>query len=474
MDAVTYGNRFFRSFYYAAPSPLKTLITTAYGFAQRRQRYGDSFCRHLAFLSESQGWDNESLLRFQQVRLQDFLRLAAAETPFYSSREEYRAGAKTGDLSRFPLLTKQAVREHQDELIRTGFDRQPHRMVHTSGTTGKSLTFPVTAECFQREYAFREVHYSWSKASLVGLDPFAFIAGHPVAHPDRTRPPFWTFDMTSNHLFFSSYHLSEKTMPAYVRELESFNPIILAGYPSSVYLLALAFRKHGREKLRLKGVYTFSETLMDFQRAAIQEAFGCHVFNWYGNTEMCANIVECEKGELHLKIEHSVVEVLNDRNEACQPGETGRLVCTGFGNPAFPFIRYEVGDVVTLSKEKHARCGRGGILVDEVLGRMEDYVITPDGRIVGRLDHIFKDGRRVVEAQIVQNAIEEIVVRIVREPSYTPEDEKAILREARLRLGDSVRIGFQYVDSIPRGDTGKFRFIVSKIDQKKILKELAG
>ena len=471
---MSYGNRFFRGFYYGAPSPVKSLITSVYGFAQRRQRYGDDFCRHLAFLSGAQNWDNESLQRFQQVRLQDFLKSAIAETPFYSSRKEYQAVAGTDDLSQFPLLSKQAVRDHRDELISRAGERQPRRMVHTSGTTGKSLTFPVSSECFQREYAFRELHYSWAKASLVGLDPFAFIAGHPVAHPDRTRPPFWTFDMTSNHLFFSSYHLSEKTMPAYVRQLESFNPIILAGYPSSVYLLALAFRKYGKEKLRLKGVYTFSETLMDFQRAAIREAFDCRVFNWYGNTEMCANIVECEKGELHLKIEHSAVEVLNDRNEPCRPGETGRLVCTGFGNPAFPLIRYEVGDVVTLSKQTASQCGRGGVLVDEVLGRVEDYVITPDGRIVGRLDHLFKDSWRVVEAQVVQNAVEEVVLRIVREPTYTREDEQTILREARLRLGDGVRIRFEYVDSIPRGNTGKFRFVVSKLDQKKILKGLAG
>ena len=109
-----------------------------------------------------------------------------------------------------------------------------------------------------------------------------------------------------------------------------------------------------------------------------------NIFNWYGNTEMCGNIVECSQGELHLKEEHSMVEVLDEQDRPCGPGESGRLVCTGFGNDAFPLIRYEVGDRVTLAKEQAARCGRGGTIVETIEGRVEDYIFTPDGRMVGR------------------------------------------------------------------------------------------
>jgi phenylacetate-CoA ligase len=178
---------------------------------------------------------------------------------------------------------------------------------------------------------------------------------------------------------------------------------------------------------------------------------------------MCANIVECELGELHLKLEHSFVEILNDKNEEVKPGEEGRLVCTGFGNYAFPLIRYDIKDIVRLSKNQKSKCGRGGIIIEEIIGRVEDYVVTPDGRYIGRLDHIFKDSVNVREAQLVQKDVNELLIRIVPEKSYSSEDEKKIFDEVKLRLGSSMRIRIEYVDKIEREKNGKFRFVINEL-----------
>jgi len=278
------------------------------------------------------------------------------------------------------------------------------------------------------------------------------------------KPPFWSFDAVNNHLLFSSYHLSEVNLRYYIKKLEDFNPLLLHGYPSSIYLLALAYKKYGKKKLNLKSVFTSSETLLYTQRNRIEDAFQVKVFNWYGTSEMSANIVECEKGELHLKAEHSFVEIVNDNNQLCKPGETGRIISTNFNNTAFPLIRYDIGDIVKISKNQIPKCGRGGLLVDHIEGRIEDYIVTPDGRIIGRLDHLFKDSANVIEAQIEQPKIEEIILRIVRGSHYSKEDEKLIYNEAKSRLGSSIKISFDYVENIIRTKNGKFRFIISKIN----------
>ena len=103
------------------------------------------------------------------------------------------------------------------------------------------------------------------------------------------------------------------------------------------------------------------------------------------------------------------------------------------------------------------------MLVEHIEGRKEDYIITPDQRMVGRLDHLFKDAVNVIEAQIYQEKTEEVVLRIVRSDKYSSADETVILKEARIRLGNSIRIHFEYVAQIPRTANGKFRFIVSTI-----------
>jgi phenylacetate-CoA ligase len=461
-----------RHFYMNAPYPGKVFMASLYGWKQRRDRYGDVFRKALAFLQVSQYWPNDKLLEYQIRQRDEFLRRAVTISEYYRIRSEYTEIAERGDFADLPLLPKAEVHLHEWQIRRTDLAETAHRMVHTSGTTGTSLTFPVSKEAFQREYAYRALHNSWGGVSLHGRDRIAFCAGHPVAFIDRQRPPFWTYDIANNMLMMSSYHLTAKNLPQYIRELERFQPMMISGYPSSLYLLALAYELYGTGKLRLRSAFTSSETLFDFQREKIASAFGVQVFNYYGNTEMVSNGMECEHGTIHLKMEYSYVEVLNVENKPCGPGETGRLVCTGFGNDAFPLIRYEIGDVVTVAESQQCPCGRSGLLLKSVLGRVEDYVVTPDGRLIGRLDHIFKEAGNVEQAQIVQHSVHEVTLRVVRGPHFTAHDEEVVLAAARNRLGQSIGIRIEYVESFPRTKNGKFRFVDSTIDQKAVLAHL--
>jgi phenylacetate-CoA ligase len=93
---------------------------------------------------------------------------------------------------------------------------------------------------------------------------------------------------------------------------------------------------------------------------------------------------------------------------------------------------------------------------------MEDYVVTPDGRQIGRLDHIFKGAVEVKEAQILQRSIQEIVVRMVPRSGFDESARRTLDREFRARLGDEIDIRYEQVDAIPRGEDGKFRAVVSE------------
>ncbi len=469
---MSYTSGPLHSLYVASPYPGKILMATLYGWKQRRERYRKVFRQTLSFLQESQFWPNDRLREYQVQRRDEFLRRALEISEYYRTRPAYAGALSGGNFGGLPLLPKAEVHQHVHEIARRDLRSTPHRWAHTSGTTGTSLGFPVSMDAFQREYAYRALHNSWGGVSLHGRDKIAFCAGHPVAFIERQHPPFWTYDLANNMLMLSSYHLTGKNLPHYIRELERFQPLMISGYPSSLYLLALAYEKYGTGKLHLRSAFTSSETLFDFQRQKISSAFGTKVLNYYGNTEVSANGMECEFGTLHLKMEYSFVEVLNARNKACAPGEAGRLICTGFGNEAFPLIRYEIGDTVTLAANQECRCGRSGLLLDGLIGRVEDYVVTPDGRLVGRLDHIFKETENVQQAQIIQHSTDEIILRIVRNDRYCSQDEEVLVAAARSRLGRSIVIRFEYVESIPRTANGKSRFIESSIDQKAVLDNL--
>lgn len=461
---MNYSKKSIRSLYYALPQSAKNLISTVYGFQQRRVRYGKKFYETLNFLRESQYWSNEKLLEYQKNQVAEFLKEVIPNTPFYKNDSRYQEN----NFENLPIIKKQHLRHNLKDFYHQNLKNIPHIWAHTSGTTGSAIVFPISLEHFEREYAFHALAYEWGGVSLTNRDKVAFCSGHPVAPPDRKKPPFWVYDYANNWLYFSSYHLTSENLKYYINELDKFQPVMFGGYPSSIYLLALAYEKYGNGKLKLKSISTSSETLLDFQRKKIETVFNAKVFNLYGNTEKCAYIIECEKGELHLKLEHSAVEILNDQNEPCSFGETGRIVSTCFGNCAFPLIRYDVGDVVTISENKTSVCGRGGVLIDKIIGRVEDYIVTPDNRFVGRLDHLFKDSLNVKEAQIVQKQKDEITIRLVCENNFSENDRKLILNEARLRLGNEIKIKFEQISEIPRTSNGKFRFIVSEISQKDL------
>jgi phenylacetate-CoA ligase len=98
-----------------------------------------------------------------------------------------------------------------------------------------------------------------------------------------------------------------------------------------------------------------------------------------------------------------------------------------------------------------------------VTGRVEDVIVTPDGRWLSRLDFVFKGLDRVEEAQLVQDDPRRLLVRVVKRPGYTDGDERRVLANLRERMGDDMAISFAYLDRIPRTRSGKFRYVVSTV-----------
>jgi phenylacetate-CoA ligase len=67
----------------------------------------------------------------------------------------------------------------------------------------------------------------------------------------------------------------------------------------------------------------------------------------------------------------------------------------------------------------------------------------------------------VGRSQIVQREAGEITVRVVKLDGYSQDDERAIERGFRARLGAGLRIRFEYVDDIPCSSRGKYRWVIS-------------
>ena len=127
-----------------------------------------------------------------------------------------------------------------------------------------------------------------------------------------------------------------------------------------------------------------------------------------------------------------------------------------------PLIRYDTGDSAILSKRK-CECGLNFPVVESILGRKDDLLITPSGKMVGRLDPVFKGLAHIKETQIIQESIDKISVNIVKEQGFVDDIAETLKKELKRRMGDDVEISIVYVESIPRTKSGKFRSVISHI-----------
>ena len=104
-----------------------------------------------------------------------------------------------------------------------------------------------------------------------------------------------------------------------------------------------------------------------------------------------------------------------------------RLPPPGFVNPIMPLIRYRTGDLAVFA-DRECDCGRKMPVIEGLLGRSDDVVVTPDGRRVGRLDPIFKAVSSFYESRIVQDAADHVRVEYVAD-AEVPDAERATLAD---------------------------------------------
>ena len=448
------------------PPGVQDMFVATAGWRSYRARFGSHFRTNLRELSRTDFLGADDVRSDQERRLGETIRWAAETVPYYRAlfrREGLDPAEIRGvdDLKRIPCLDKETLRLRGNELLSEGFSSRILIPGRSSGTTGTALRLVHTREALGWEYAVIWRQRGWF-GYLLG-DRFAGFGGQPVVPFEQQEPPFWRSDLARGRVLFSLYHMKPEFLPYYAGELRQRGYLFWQGYPSSIALVCEYLLEHGID-LRTAApgaVFTSSETLLDFHRDRIVQATRAPVADRYGNAELSVSAVQCPEGRYHVDTEFCVLEI--EPHDEGPDWVRGEVIATGFANRAMPLIRYRTGDVATLRKHGGCPCGRSRPVIEELDGRIEDYVVTPDGRRIGRMDHVFKDALLVKEAQILQTAPDSILVRIAPRPGYGTDAQARIDREFRARLGREITIRYELVDAIPREANGKFRAVISML-----------
>lgn len=461
------------SIYLKLPASLQNLAICFYGLKESRIRFGKRFHQKLKELMESEKWSSAEIESYQNEKLKELIKHSYDTVPYYRdlmkglklTPQDIRSKA---DLYKLPILTKEDVRCNINRLISSSAKRRHFTSWHTSGTTGKSLHFYIGLATIAFQWAVW-----WRYRRRFGVDVkdwHASFIGRLTMSGESSRPPYWRWNWPERRALISMQQISPSKISDIISFLNRHSFKFYSGYPSFIHSLVLAAKEAG---LKLNKppeiIFTGAENIFDYQRRDIEDYMHCILTSQYGFAEACGNASQCPELVYHEDFEFGILECV-DPSPADEEGRIkGKIVCTGFASPEFPFIRYEIGDIGVWEKTgKICACGRESKIISRIEGRIDDYVLTPEGRRIMRFDYIFKDTQNVEESQVIQEKLGEIKLKIVRRPRYNSQEESYITQEIAKWISPKLKVNFDYVDEIEREPNGKFTAVKSLINKTLI------
>lgn len=364
------------------------------------------------------------------------------------------------DLVLIPPITKDDLRKNKDAFF-PARDCQRYYTRDTGGTTGTPLRYRISHN--DRFLGATLLYRGWAAAGYRLGDPMLFLAGASLMPEVETSIRKRLNEITRNIKFYSAFDMDKRRLQACAEALTSWKPDFLRGYPSALNEFASYMAETGREIPRIKGVFTTSEKLFPRVRENLEGIFDCKVFDGYGANDGGVSTFECERGGIHIDMERSILEVVDEENQQIDEGE-GEVLATSLHNYAMPFIRYKIGDRVVNTSET-CGCGRGLPILKEIVGRTVSVFVTPNGsRIHGWFFlYIFWDiGEEVDKYKVTQKARDLVQIDIV--PGHNFSDQTiARIRELIEHKCSDWTITIRVVDSIPKPPSGKTIYIESEI-----------
>lgn len=429
----------------------------------------------------------------QEARLHKLLRHVVAHSAFYRKRYQ---GLDVGrcPLADLPPVTKPELSEQLDDVVTDPhvnhkslgeFMSDPanhlrrflgkYVVCRTSGSQGAPLTVVHNPLSLEVMYALQTARGRVERTSpaegVTRLFKPVKVAGVALIEPFNSTTTSYDHTPAAVRPFLDVLRL-RPTDPDVIEKLNAFRPNVLVGYVSFLDLLALQ-----KDRLRLapdlKQVTSAAEVLTDEKRAEFRAAFGVPVMNYYSMAECIFLTLGCPTDPgVHVNADWAILEVVDEQNRPVPPGTPGhKVLVTNLANDVQPFIRYEIGDRVTMA-DSPCRCGNRLPRVARIEGRTADYFwVKAGGGYRQLLSFVFKTAFEplagVREWQAVQEDRNRIRARLEPLPGASPD--AALGRELlRKQLASQGLTGVETeVEVVPRIEvdpkTGKLRRLVSTV-----------
>jgi phenylacetate-CoA ligase len=413
--------------------------------------------------------DRGKLIEHQNKNLERIVKYAYDYVPFYHQKLK-EMGMKSSDirtvkdLCKLPIIRKDEIRRNLSRIISSKFDMNSLHMLSTSGSTGRPLRVFISKE----EDDYRKAKHLTANIFCGQKPRDRYVTITSPSHfgeVPRLLRVIGVYDRTFVSVF--------DDIDMQISTIEKVKPNVLAGYSSSLLLLAKEVEKRGIEMIKPRFILGGAELIDDFSRRFIEEVFDAPFYDQYAIVELDRMAWQCTaKLQYHIDADSIIMQFLDENGEEVSAGERGEIVCTSLFNYAMPFIRYAVGDI-GIPSDAECPCGITLPLMNVIEGRKDSLLILPDGRLLSPRTftiamNMFKLSRDIDQFRVIQRRTDLFEVHIKKKNEFV--DEKTMENELVMHLKrklnvkeDEVTFEIEFDDDIPFDKTGKFSAVVSEL-----------
>lgn len=366
------------------------------------------------------------------------------------------------DIGAWPILEKDLIHTAPSQFIARSW---PHMPAATSGSSGFPLRLVRSISNYAAEQAAHD--FLCRRAGCVFKNSrVAIIRGDNIKNPSDITPPFWrTRDKET--LVFSFPHLTPSTALLFLKKLEDFNPDILWVYPTSGDALSRYILEAGKTLPNVKVLFSSSEMLAPSSWPRWQKAFpGALVLDYYSQAERVCLSYQSSVDTAWFVPAYGFVELLPDTitDETPENLLSAHIIATGLWNPAMPLVRYETGDRIlfprTYSDADLEAVARGEKPFTRVLGRLSEYLITPQGAQIQAINNIPYEVEHLERVQFIQHSPSSVEIRCGVLSNFAAVDAEKLLINARKKIPASMDVRIVTDKPLVKLANGKTPFVI--------------
>lgn len=382
--------------------------------------------------------------------LEELLRHAIATVPFYGK-------IAIPDISFFPVVSKKEYRADFDSFRSKDYLKEDElHKVFTSGSTGTPFMAYQDREKIRRHQAGL-INLNRSIGWNLGAK-FLFFRVWGVSHGSNRLSQLMSNTVPVDVINFND----EKKETIRQRLLRDKSLHLILGYASAIESLTDYLAQY-HETYGIKLIISDSENLSATAKAKMEEVFQCPVLNRYGNNEN-GIIALTRPGDdrMHVNFPEYYVELLDlDSDEPVALGKPGRIVITDLYNKAFPFIRYDTGDIGIADEMYGSQC----MVLKEFVGRVSAVLRNVSGERIGEatVTAYFENLVGLKRYQVAQTMQKQYKIRVENEDNAL---DGLLVQRAKAAFGEDAEIVISHVAQIPQAKNGKYKITSCEVEDK--------